>query len=295
VYLSRHYLLVKTTVGGRRKRQKRSSIPDSREVEVDGDDENSDNDVDEPFYDSRGLNMAVRRALLLINPLLDAKGKRKSKTNLERGARPPVLTLAESSRVRLLDKLAFYSGLIPGATGTVVGFAYSSDVTFGPPLPGANMEAAIASAEQPQLPMVLVQFDAKYYSGESCHPSLPRVVPIYAKTSTIEYNGEKYVREQLPLERANANTVHQAQGTSAEEHVMCPPGAAFADFTRALFYVAISRCETLAELYLILYKATGKMFTKHKSQVAEIEAEYERLRQLPKWRDIQLPQCTQDL
>jgi ATP-dependent exoDNAse (exonuclease V) alpha subunit len=62
-----------------------------------------------------------------------------------------------------------------------------------------------------------------------------------------------------------------------------------ADFTRALFYVALSRCETLAELYLILYKATGSMFTKHRTQVAEIEAEYVRLRELPKWRDLQLP------
>ena len=272
-----------TTVGGRRKRQKRTPVDGGGGENVD-----SDNEVDELFCDSRGLTMDVRRALLNINPLVDTNGKRKSKTNLERGARPPVLTLAESSRVRLLDKLAFYSGLVPGATGTVVSFVYSSDISFGPPLPGADLDAAIASTEQPQLPMVLVQFDAKYYSGESCHPSLPRVVPIYAKTCTIEYNGEKYVREQLPLERANANTVHQAQGTSAKEHVMCPPGAPHADFARALFYVAISRCETLAELYLILYKATPIMFTKHKSQVAEIEAEYERLRELPKWRDIQL-------
>ena len=283
----RHYLLVKTTVGGRRKRQKRTLVLDA--IDIDGRNSDSDNEVDDGFCDSRGLTVGIRRALLIINPLVDTNGKRKNKSSLERGARPPVLTLAESSRVRLLDKLAFYSGLVPGATGTVVGFAYSSDVTFGPPLPGADMNTAIASAEQPQLPMVLVQFDAKYYTGESCHPILPRVVPIYAKTCTIEYNGEKYVREQLPLELANANTVHQAQGTSAKEHVMCPPGAPHADFARALFYVAISRCETLAELYLILYKATPKMFTKHKPKVAEIEAEYERLRQLPKWRDVQLP------
>ena len=116
---------------------------------------------------NRGLTKGIRRALLIIDPLVDAKGKSKSKSNLERGARPPVLTLAESSRVRLLDKLAFYSGLVPDATGVVVSFAYSSDFTsFGPPLPGADFEAAIASTEQPQLPMVLVQFDAKYYSGE---------------------------------------------------------------------------------------------------------------------------------
>ena len=257
-----------TTVGRRRKRQK--SIPVSSQLgfngENPGENSDSDNEGDELICDSRGLTTAIRRALLIINPLIDEKGKRKSKSNLERGARPPVLTLAESSRVRLQDKLAFYSGLVPGATGTVVAFAYSSDVTFGPILPGADMNAAIASSEQPQLPKVLVQFDAKYYTGESCHSSLPRVVPIYAKTSTIEYNGEKYVREQLPLERANATTVHQAQGTSAKEHVMCPPGAPYADFKRALFYVAISRCKTLAGLHLILFKATAKIFTKHRER-----------------------------
>ena len=173
-----------TTVGRRRKRQK--SIPVLSQLgfngENPGENSDSDNEGDELTCDSRGLTTAIRRALLIINPLIDEKGKRKSKSNLERGARPPVLTLAESSRVRLQDKLAFYSGLVPGATGTVVAFAYSSDVTFGPILPGADMNAAIASSEQPQLPIVLVQFDAKYYTGESCHPSLPRVVPIYAKS-----------------------------------------------------------------------------------------------------------------
>ena len=99
-----------TTVGGRRKRQKRTPVDGGGGENVD-----SDNEVDELFCDSRGLTMDVRRALLNINPLVDTNGKRKSKTNLERGARPPVLTLAESSRVRL--KLAFYSGLVPGATG----------------------------------------------------------------------------------------------------------------------------------------------------------------------------------
>ncbi len=279
---------MKTTVGRRRKRQKTTA--DSTVTRDDDNDDFGEPECDhENRCDGRGLTRAIRKALLCINPLLDGNGKRKSKSIVERGARPPVLILTESGRVRLLDKVAFYSGLIPGATGTVVGFVYSSDVSFGLPLPGADFNTAVTSLEQLQLPLVLVQFDAKYYSGESCHSTLPRVVPIYPKTSTVEYNGEKYVREQLPLERANASTVHQAQGTSAKQHVMCPPGAPNADFTRALFYVALSRCETLAELYLILFKATSSMFTKHSKQVAEIEAEYVRLRKLPKWRDVQLP------
>ena len=71
---------------------------------------------------------------------------------------------------------------------------------------------------------------------------------------------------------------------------MCPPGAPHADFTRAIFYVAISRSKTLAGLHLILFNATAKMFTKHRGMVAEMDAEYERLRQLPKWRDVQVIQ-----
>jgi hypothetical protein len=157
-------------------------------------------------------------------------------------------------------------------------------------LPGADFDEATSSSEQPQLPLVLVQFDAKYYTGESCLPDLPRVVPIYPTTCNIDFNGQTYVREQLPLEASSTVTVHQSQGTNAEEHVMCPPGAPGADFTRALFYVALSRCETLKDLHLILYKATANMFTKHKRCVEEINAEYTRLRSLPKWRDVQLPE-----
>ena len=280
----RHFLLEHQTVGDkRRKRRKSSSVSSAR---ASGGDSDAEDNADPTLhYDNRGLTKQVRHELLLLNPLLDAKGKRKSKTNVARGARPPVITLAVSSRVRLLDKMAFHLGLIPGATGTVIGFVYTTGPEYGPLLPGADLAGAVASDEQPQVPMVLVQFDERYYSGESCHPSIPCVVPIYPKTSTIEHNGQKYAREQLPLEPANASTVHQAQGTSAKEHVMCPPGAPNADFTRALFYVALSRCETLKDLYFILYKATAKMFTKHKSQVAEIESEYVRLRQLPKWHD----------
>jgi len=287
---ARHFLLVRSTVAGaRRKRQKTAAVTTTLCAdEFDGGvDEHDADGSGDTYSNSCGLSKAARKALLCLNPLVDGNGKRKSRATLERGARPPVLVLAESSRVRLLDKLAFYSGLVPGATGTVVGFVYSSDASFGLALPGADFNTAVISDEQLQLPLVLVQFDAKYYSGNSCHPTLPRVVPIYPKTSSVEYNGEKYVREQLPLEAANASTVHQAQGTSAEQHVMCPPGARYADFTRALFYVAISRCTTLAGLFLILFKATSSMFTKHRKEVAEIEAEYVRLRQLPKWRDIQ--------
>ena len=280
MFAYRHHLLIRTAVGGRRKRQKKAvdtSTDAASAVEVDHDDSQQ--------RDSRGLSREQRRALLLVNPLVDASGKRKSNSKSDRGVKLPLTTLAIGSRVRLEERLGFYTGLIPGATGTVIQFVYSEDAILGPALPGADMNAAIQADEQPQLPLVFVQFDAKYYNGPSCHPTLPRVVPIYATTCNIEYNNERYVREQLPLRPANACTVHLAQGTSTKQHVMCPPGAPFADFTRALFYVAISRCTTLAELYLILYQVTPIMFTKHKAHLEDISKEYERLRLLPKWRE----------
>ena len=280
--------------GSRRKRLKKLSVDGAAAASVNfiGDDAD-DNDGDEDTactVDSRGLTQTVRRSLMLINPLVDGTGKRKSKAAVPRGAKPPLLTVSCGVRVRLLEKVAFYNGLIPGATGVPVGFRFSSDrLTFGPVLPGADFDTALMSTEQPQLPLVLVQFDAKYYTGESCLPDLPRVVPIYPTTCNVELNGETYVREQLPLEASSATTIHQAQGTNAEQHVMCPPGAPGADFSRALFYVALSRCETLRELYLILYKCTESMFTKHKRCINDINAEYARFRLLPKWRDISLP------
>ena len=281
----RHFLLVKADQGIRRKRLK-VDVGKASDVGDVIDEDTADT------IDSRGLTLAVRRALLLINPLVDSStGKRKSRSEIPRSAKPPLLTIGCGVRVRLTEKITFYNGLIPGATGFPVGFRYSSDLhTFGPVLPGADFEEATSSSEQPQLPLVLVQFDAKYYTGESCIPDMPRVVPIYPTTFNIDYNGQTYVREQLPLEASSTVTVHQSQGTNAEEHVMCPPGAPGADFTRALFYVALSRCETLKDLYLIMYKATANMFIKHKRSVEEINAEYTRLRSLPKWRDVQLPE-----
>lgn len=279
------------TGGGRRKRQKTSStaaavatLPADAGFEAPHHADHGDDD-DEFVEDTRGLTRTTRRALLLLNPLVDASGKRKSKSDKTvQRARPPVDTLALSSRVRLDQKIAFYQGLVPGSTGTIVGFMYAADPTLGPVLPGADLVAALKSDEQPQLPLVLVQFDN--YTGPSCHASLPRVVPIYATTSTIECDGRAYSREQLPLSPANAITVHLAQGTSKEEHVMSPPGGKYSDFARGLFYVALSRCELLSGLYLIHYRATREMFTKWRTHVAEIDAEYERLRLLPKWRAL---------
>ena len=124
------------------------------------------------------------------------------------------------------------------------------------------MNAAIASSEQPQLPIVLVQFDAKYYTGESCHPSFNRVVPIYAKTSQPSNTTAKSMcassylwSEQTPLPFIKPKEPAPRSTSCAlrERHM-----------------------QTLHDL--ILFNATAQMFTKHRGMVAEMDAEYERLR-----------------
>jgi len=94
LFLFRHFLLEHQTVGDkRRKRRKLSSVSSARAVEsarggVGGGDSDAEDDADPKLdYDNRGLTKQVRQELLLLNPLLDAKGKRKSKTNVARGAR----------------------------------------------------------------------------------------------------------------------------------------------------------------------------------------------------------------
>ena len=113
---------------------------------------------------------------------------------------------------------------------------------------------------------------------------MPRLVPISALTSRFTLNGYDYEREMLPLEVSLADTIHCAQGCTALEHVMSAPGSTYANFTRGLMYVALSRSTSLKALFLIHHAITAEMFTKWAAETAEIDAEYSRLRALPHWR-----------
>jgi len=164
---------------------------------------------------------------------------------------------------------------------------YDSDSrTYGPIYSGAGFEDAVASQQQLQIPLVLVQFDEGDYNGESCLDDVPRVVPIYAEKHRFTFNGVEYEREMLPLKLSLADTVHSAQGSSVKEHVMVPPIGRYDDFARGLIYVALSRVTKLSGLYLIGHNLTTQMFTKWAHQIKAINAEYARLRALPHWRSI---------
>ena len=161
---------------------------------------------------------------------------------------------------------------------------YDSDSrTYGPIYSGVGFEDAVASQQQLQIPLVLVQFDEGDYNGESCLDDVPRVVPIYAEKHRFTFNGVEYEREMLPLKLPLADAVHSAQGTSADGHVVAPPYGQHGDFTRGLTYVALSRIRMLSGLYLLEQKMTTPMFTKWARQIEPINAEYTRLRALPHW------------
>lgn len=235
--------------------------------------------------DGLGLDLGVRQALLLHDPLF-SNGKRVNKTNIDRGMLSPCFTCAIGSRVRLTCKLGFYAGLVPGAMGTVVAFCYCSEPDRGPVQPGADMDEILAAEVQTQIPLVLVQFDAKYYSGDSCVSTHERVVPVYSSFCRVLFNGLKYSREQIPLELATTGTVHGSQGVDTQQHFLSPPAGRHDNFARGLFYVALSRCKTLSGTVILHHPVTASMFTKFKAQVQEIEDEYNRLRQLPSWREV---------
>ena len=99
----RHFLLVKADQGIRRKRLK-VDVGKASDVGDVIDEDTADT------IDSRGLTLAVRRALLLINPLVDSStGKRKSRSEIPRSAKPPFLTIGCGVRVRLTEKITFYN------------------------------------------------------------------------------------------------------------------------------------------------------------------------------------------
>jgi len=82
---------------------------------------------------------------------------------------------------------------------------------------------------------VLAQFDEGDYIGESCVDGVDRVVPNTADKFNVWMDGRSYQREMLPLEPCKASTVHSAQGTTVEHHVMIPPGDSYANLRARSF------------------------------------------------------------
>ena len=103
-------------------------------------------------------------------------------------------------------------------------------------------------------------------------------------------NQTHYVRHQLPLEAAQATTVHSAQGETAKEVLfVVPPTLRSFSFASQLLYVGLSRACTLAGLVILApheysIEFWTKLFTQSENHIARVNREYERLRALPRWR-----------
>ena len=279
---ARHYRLTTTTTADAAAPQTRTR---KRTLEdMSGTDDFGSSMTDAPSLGNDDISNSTRRALLEYSPLLNKDGSRKQdvKYYTAQNSLQPHESFAIGCRVAITKHMHREIGLIKGARGTVIRAAFNSEGA-GPIKPGASFEDAVASQIQLQIPLVLVQLDKADYKGGSCLTEMPRVVPIYAEKSRFTLGGVDYEREMLPLKLSLADTVHSAQGTSVDEHVMAPPCGQHDDFTRGLTYVALSRVRMLSGLYLLEQEMTTQTFTKWARQIEPINAEYTRLRALPHW------------
>jgi hypothetical protein len=194
---------------------------------------------------------------------------------------PPVLRLAVGMRVKAGMNQCVTVGLTKGALGTVYGFLYSRGKAT-PAIDATRMSIA-KSGRNPAwgVPTVLVQWDRRYYSGESFVPSVERVTPVEPHTFTVTLDGKKWTRIMVPLHVATASTIHGAQGMGTDSHVASPPDGG----PGQLLYVQLSRTTTLSGLRLLRPLTTEDFTRTAKSDdFRAIQAEYARLRSLPKWR-----------
>ena len=238
---------------------------------------------------SQTMDPLVLGRLMRYNPNVSEDGKQIDSPGFRP---PPCMKLAVGSRVRLAITDSVILGLTKGAHGSVFGFYFARD---GPaPVRNASLRALAEAGRNPPwgVPMVLVQWDERFYRGESFVQGVPRVTPVAPLAFEVRLDGERWTRCMVPLEPATAATIHSAQGMGADEHVMSPPEGG----PGALLYVQMSRSTTLAGTYV-----TAPLTTRHFTRGAEsdefraVQTEYERLRKLPKWRrrggDDTFPQC----
>jgi hypothetical protein len=229
---------------------------------------------------SRPLPAKRRKAASKSRPTLDDKlharllrfkrepDRKAKKDTYGLPIRQSCLKLAIGARVALDHNLVTDLGLVHYATGNVVGLVYPQSVEnyFI-----SSFDAEATPQEQRPLPVVMVQFDSKYFGcsnrkcdGKKCAScntgiewrniegnNMPRVVAIAPEYQGLEYRNHTYYRVQLPLIHGRAITVHSSQSLQSDEvvNVTTPPGKA--PFARGLDYVANSRTRSLAGLVVV--------------------------------------------
>lgn len=148
-------------------------------------------------------------------------GKGHWKWMLNSGIAPKEISLCEGARVMLIKNINTESGLVNGATGTVLRFSHSSAKDLGRICPDQVMP--------------VVQFDA----GQ-CMPVTPE------KWEVLDGENVVACRKQVPLILAWAMSIHKCQGMTLER--------LHTDLSRAfgcgMVYVALSRLRSLEGLHL---------------------------------------------
>ena len=279
-----HYLHSRTLASaiGSRRRRRRGSGSDDDQFEHNG--EGADGEgpdlVDGPAGGNppRGnrpdvvITPAIRTALLSHTVKADSKG----------GSLPSCLRLTPGTIVSLSRNLCTAIGATNGAMGVVHSFEYFTDTPITLEQRGASLEQA--ALNPPQLPVVLLQM--KKLNGPSYLADVPNILAVHPIECKIVVNRKKYVRRQLPIKVAKANTIHKAQGATLAKCALHTHRIR----NRGSAYVGVSRCKRMSGFFAMGGNIPVSAFRAGKGGAA-ITREYNRLRMLAKPRDW-LPNST---
>ena len=152
------------------------------------------------------LDAKLRRTLLdvLVDPELEPQTDNDFSKNKLRAT----LTVAVGSRVALMSHMAPELGLVKGATGTVLGFVYDGS-DEAPCDPSLSPDGAAKCELQPQLPVVIVNMDSRWYTGVSAGPKLRHLLPGFdgqgrAPELTYHQGGQKAHQAGAPYAACRA-------------------------------------------------------------------------------------------
>jgi hypothetical protein len=277
--------------GGRGERSSERGVRGAGRHSSSDDDDNSDNNDDDAGPVPQEAQAALASALKqIIDPLVLGRLMRYNPNVSEVDGRqvdapgfrpPPAMKLAVGVRVRLAITSSVILGLTKGAQGTVHGFYFARSGSA--PVPNASLRSLADAGRNPPwgVPVVLVQWDERFYRGESFLQSTPRVTPVVPLAFEVRLDGKRWTRCMVPLEPATASTIHSAQGIGSDQHVISPPDGG----PVPLLYVQLSRSTTLAGTY-VTAPLTAKHFTRgaDSDESRAVETEYDRLRNLPRWQ-----------
>ena len=204
----------------------------------------------------------------------------------------PSLRLTIGSRVMLTTNPDPKLGLFHGAMGTVLGlYYYDNDLSASllsipeyaqGPCNAHCSSAKVAAEYQFQIPIILVQFDSRTYTGDSFVPSgeissIDNVVPVTPISISYKDQGVSITRTQLPLVLSSCVTIHKCQGLSLQ-HIVWILGKFF---KRGIGYVAAGRATTGSGLFIVrndnFQHYSESQMNDYQNQLYDIHEEYARL------------------